>query len=145
MNDALPIVEILSSATTTDAEDLSVLVQQLSATALFSRSRLAEIIEHDATDLLVVRIDDRIIGTATLVTVPLPSGLRGHVEDVVVDRPARGRGIAKLLLNRMTELATERGFRTLDLTSRPNRESALRLYEAVGFVPRDTNVLRYTP
>ncbi|WP_420063969.1 GNAT family N-acetyltransferase [Microbacterium bandirmense] len=57
----------------------------------------------------------------------------------------RGRGIARALLVRMTELAVERGMRTLDLTSRPSRESALRLYESVGFVRRETNMLRFTP
>jgi ribosomal protein S18 acetylase RimI-like enzyme len=75
----------------------------------------------------------------------LPSGLRGHVEDVVVDASMRGRGVARHLLERMTALASERGLRTLDLTSRSSRESALRLYESVGFVRRDTNVLRFTP
>ena len=42
-------------------------------------------------------------------------------------------------------MAAERGLRTLDLTSRPSRESALRLYEGVGFRRRETNILRYTP
>lgn len=36
------------------------------------------------------------------------------------------------------------GMATLELTSRPERESALKLYESVGFRPRETNVLRYT-
>jgi ribosomal protein S18 acetylase RimI-like enzyme len=106
---------------------------------------LEAIVTHDATELLVVRVDDRIVGTATLVTFPLPTGLRGHVDDVVVDEAMRGNGIARTLLMRMTELATERGLRTLDLTSRPSRQSALRLYESVGFVRRETNVLRFTP
>ncbi|GAA1822619.1 hypothetical protein GCM10009750_01280 [Agromyces salentinus] len=63
----------------------------------------------------------------------------------MVDESMRGRGIARLLLEPLRELATERELRTLDLTSRPSRESTLRLYEAVGFVGRDTNVLRFTP
>ncbi|WP_152642360.1 hypothetical protein [Microbacterium sp. SA39] len=41
--------------------------------------------------------------------------------------------------------AVARGLRSLELTSRPYQEAALRLYASVGFVPRDTNVLRYTP
>lgn len=62
-----------------------------------------------------------------------------------MDESMRGRGVARLLLQRTIELAKARGLRTLDLTSRPSRESALRLYESVGFVRRDTNVLRFTP
>lgn len=140
-----PPVEVLSSVTDADAADLAHLLTQLSKTATFEPTRLAAIITHDATELLVVRHGGRIVGAATLVTFPLPSGLRGHVDDVVVDESMRGRGTARALLSRMTELATARGLRTLDLTSRPSRESALRLYESAGFVRRETNVLRFTP
>lgn len=142
---ALPDVEVLSSISDADASDLERLLGQLSATATFDRPRLATMITHDATELLVVRDGGRVVAAATLVTFPLPSGLRGHVDDVVVDEAMRGKGIARALLVRMTELATDRRLRSLDLTSRPARESALRLYESVGFVPRETNVLRFTP
>lgn len=145
MSESPPTVEVLSSVTDADAADIAHLIAQLSKTATFDQSRLAAIVTHDATELFVVRHNGRIVGAATLVTFPLPSGLRGHVDDVVVDDALRGRGIARALLARMTELATDRGLRTLDLTSRPSRESALRLYESVGFVRRETNVLRFTP
>ncbi|WFR67995.1 GNAT family N-acetyltransferase [Curtobacterium flaccumfaciens] len=138
-------VETLKVIDDADAAALASLLGQLSGTATFDRSRLDAIVSHDATELLVARVDGMLIGAATLVTFPLPSGWRGHVEDVVVDQSMRGRGVARLLLQRMTELAKARGLRTLDLTSRPSRESALRLYESVGFVRRDTNVLRFTP
>jgi ribosomal protein S18 acetylase RimI-like enzyme len=138
-------VELLTALTDEDANDLASLLGQLSTTATFDKSRVNAMLDHDATEVIVARSGGRIVGMATLVTLPLPSGLRGHVEDVVVDVSIRGRGVARLLLGRMTELASERGLRTLDLTSRPSRESALRLYESVGFVRRDTNVLRFTP
>lgn len=73
------------------------------------------------------------------------SGRRGIVEEVVVDHQARGRGVARLLLERITDESARRGLRTLDLTSRPSRKSALKLYESVGFERRETNVLRYVP
>lgn len=145
MSGITPAVEVLSSVTDADAADIAQLLAQLSQSATFDRPRLEAIIAHDATELLVVRDEGRIVGAATLVIFPLPTGLRGHVDDVVVDEAMRGKGIARTLLTRMTELATERGLRTLDLTSRPSRESALRLYESVGFVRRETNVLRFTP
>lgn len=145
MSELLPKVEVLSSVTDADAADIAHLLTQLSRTATFDQSRLTTIVTHDATELLVVRENGRIVGAATFVIFPLPSGVRGHVEDVVVDETMRGKGIARALLVRMTELATDRGLRTLDLTSRPSRKSALRLYESVGFVRRDTNALRFTP
>jgi ribosomal protein S18 acetylase RimI-like enzyme len=141
----LPEIEILSAVSDDDAVDLGKLLRQLSTTATFNRDRFAAIIDHDATELLVIRVDGHIVGMATLVTIPLPSGLRGHVEDVVVDAAMRGQGLARALLEQMTQLADARGLRSLDLTSRPSRVSALQLYESIGFVRRDTNVLRYTP
>lgn len=138
-------IELLDTVSAEDAEMLSRLLPQLSTTATFDIERIREILGHDATELLVARSGGRIVGMATFVTFPLPSGLRGHVEDVVVDDAMRGRGIARRLLETMTGLARDRGLRTLDLTSRPSRESALRLYESVGFERRETNVLRYTP
>ena len=128
-----------------DGEPLARLLGQLSSSATFDIDRIRAVLDHQATELLVARLDGRIVGMATLVSVPLPTGLRGHVEDVVVDQSLRGRGIARLLLETMTAMAEVQGMRTLDLTSRPSRESALRLYEAVGFERRETNVLRYTP
>lgn len=145
MTETQPRVELLSDVTDADATALAALLGQLSSTAVFDRSRIAAIVAHDATELLVVRVDGTIVGMATLVTFPLPSGIRGWVEDVVVDEAVRGRGIARLLLQRMTELATTRGLRTLDLTSRPSRGAAHRLYESVGFVRRETDVLRFLP
>lgn len=145
MEQSEPVIETLTFIDDADAAALASLLAQLSRTAEFDRSRLDAIVAHDGTEMLVARVDGTLVGTATLVTVPLPSGWRGHVEDVVVDEPMRGRGVARLLLQRITELAATRGLRSLDLTSRPARESALRLYESVGFVRRDTNVLRFTP
>lgn len=139
-----PSFRILESLNDAEAEAISRLLPQLSGTAVFDRNRIEAIIEHNATDLIVASVDDEIVGMATLVTFPLPTGVRGHVEDVVVDAGHRGSGIARLLLETMKESARNRGLRTLDLTSRPSRESALRLYESVGFARRETNALRYT-
>lgn len=138
-------VEVLTSVSDEDAADLRHLLGLLSSTAVFDRARIEAMISHDATEMLVVREQGRIVGMTTVVTFPLPTGIRGVVEDVSVHESMRGKGIARLLLQRATLLARERGLRTLDLTSRPSREAALRLYESVGFVRRDTNVLRYTP
>jgi ribosomal protein S18 acetylase RimI-like enzyme len=139
------VVEVLTMVKPDDEEPLARLLGQLSSDATFDRDRIQAVLDHQATELLVARLDGQIVGMATLVSVPLPTGLRGHVEDVVVDQSLRGRGIARQLLETMTAMAGAQGLRTLDLTSRPSRESALRLYESVGFERRETNVLRYTP
>jgi ribosomal protein S18 acetylase RimI-like enzyme len=79
----------------------------------------------------------------TLALFPLPTGARAWIEDVVVDRDARGRGVGALLTREALRLAQESGARTVDLTSRPSREAANRLYAKLGFQLRETNVYRY--
>lgn len=128
-----------------DAQQIEALLPQLSSTAAFDLDRLRTLIAAPDSHLFLAREQDRIVGMATLVTFPLVTGWRGIVEDVVVDRRARGRGIARLLLTAIIDESTRRRLRTLDLTSRPERESAIRLYESLGFERRETNVLRWVP
>lgn len=109
-----------------------------------SRSELEAIVDHDACHLLLARDDDVILGSMTLVVFPIPTGVRAWIEDVVVDGDARGRGVGEALNRRALEIARELGAKTVDLTSRPSREAANRLYQRIGFVPRETNVYRYT-
>jgi ribosomal protein S18 acetylase RimI-like enzyme len=92
--------------------------------------------------LLVARVDGAIVGTLTLVTFPIPTGLRAWIEDVVVDEAARGHGVGAALIEAAVRLARTAGARTIDLTSRPSREAANRLYERLGFHLRDSNVYR---
>lgn len=96
----------------------------------------------DANTVLIARADREIVGTLTLVMVPVPSGLRARVEDVVVDAAARGHGVAGLLMHKALQIAREAGARTVDLTSRPDREAANRLYERLGFRVRESTVYR---
>ena len=80
----------------------------------------------------------------TLVTFPIPTGLRAWIEDVVVDESARGRGVGAALSRAAVRLARAASARTIDLTSRPSREAANRLYQRLGFQLRDTSVYRMT-
>jgi ribosomal protein S18 acetylase RimI-like enzyme len=138
-------VAIVETLTVDDLRQVDALLPQLSSTAVSDHDRVQAMIDAPGVDLFVARDAGQIVGMATLVIFPLVTGWRGIVEDVVVGQHARGRGIARLLLEAITEESTHRGLRTLDLTSRPSRESALSLYESVGFERRETNVLRYVP
>ena len=75
---------------------------------------------------------------------PIPTGLRAWIEDVIVDQAARGQGIGQILTIDALRIAEKAGARTVDLTSRPSREAAGRLYERVGFQSRSTRLYRYT-
>jgi len=62
---------------------------------------------------------------------------------VVVDASTRGQGIGAALVGEALDRATSAGARTVDLTSRPSRQAANRLYVRLGFAQRETNVYRW--
>jgi ribosomal protein S18 acetylase RimI-like enzyme len=110
-------------------------------------SDLKAIVTSRASVLLVARDPDdadRIVGSLTLVLFRIPTGVRAWIEDVVTDNAAQRRGVATALNLFAIEHARKAGARTVDLTSRPDREAANRLYQRIGFEPRQTNVYRYT-
>jgi ribosomal protein S18 acetylase RimI-like enzyme len=109
-----------------------------------SRAQLTEIVTAGATDQFVARDDDgTIIGVSTLATFRIPTGVRCWIEDVIVDSAARGKGVGEALTNAMLERGKALGAITVDLTSRPSRDAANRLYVRVGFELRETNVYRF--
>jgi ribosomal protein S18 acetylase RimI-like enzyme len=120
------------------------LVGQLSSSsAPPAAAELEQIVASPATRLLVARDDgDAIVGTLTLVLFRIPTGLRAWIEDVVVDEDRRGRGVGEALTREAVRIAADAGARNVDLTSRPDREAANRLYERLGFRRRETNVYR---
>ncbi len=111
-----------------------------------TETELAAICESEASVLLIAvdrDADDQILGSLTLAWFRIPTGVRAWIEDVVVDEEARGHGVGELLNRAALDRARELGAKTVDLTSRPSREAANRLYQRIGFVARDTNVYRY--
>ncbi|SDU79534.1 Ribosomal protein S18 acetylase RimI [Arcanobacterium phocae] len=129
------------------------LIGQLSRSAKpMNGEQIEGFLAQDCVDLLVFRGDDGageageapILGMLTLVTFEIPTGWRAWVEDVVVDEAARGKGVGASLVTTAIELAKKRGAKTVDLTSRPSREAANRLYQRAGFELRETNVYRVT-
>ncbi len=138
------MIEIAAEATDELVAAFARLVPQLSQrSSLPSKSELAEMVAAPASDVLIARLDGSIVATLTLVTFRIPTGVRSWIEDVVVDDAARGHGVGEQLNRFAIELARSKGATTVDLTSRPSRVAANRLYQRIGFKPRDTNVYRY--
>jgi ribosomal protein S18 acetylase RimI-like enzyme len=122
------------------------LLPQLSRSAPpLDRAAIAAIAASPAITVLLARSSDVIVGSLTLAMFPLPTGLRAWIEDVVVDESARGQGVGGALTAAAVRQATAAGARTVDLTSRPSRAAAGRLYERAGFTLRDSRVYRYAP
>ena len=109
-----------------------------------TEAELREIVESPATVLfMAVDGDGRYVGTLTLAMFLIPTARRAWIEDVIVDESARGKGVGEALNRAALDRAKREGAKTVDLTSRPLREAANRLYERMGFKQRDTNVYRY--
>jgi ribosomal protein S18 acetylase RimI-like enzyme len=138
-------VEVVGQVTSEVVEALGRLLPQLSRSATpLDRQALERIVSSPASVLLVAREQDKIVGTLTLVMFPIPSGLRARIEDVVVDEAARGLGAGTALTREALRLARRQGARTVDLTTRPSREAANRLYARLGFQLRESHVYRFT-
>jgi len=138
-------VEVLDEVTDEAVEAFSRLVPQLSRSAPPpDAAALAIIVDSPAVRVLVARSDGDIVGSLTLAIFPTPTGVRAWIEDVVVDEAARGQGVGALLTEEAIRRAREAGARTLDLTTRPTREAAARLYERAGFKQRETRLFRYS-
>jgi ribosomal protein S18 acetylase RimI-like enzyme len=109
-----------------------------------TRDELEEIVRSPASVLLMAVGDDgAYVGTLTLALFRIPTAMRAWIEDVIVDDAARGQGVGEALNRAALDRARAAGAKTVDLTSRPSREAANRLYQRIGFTPRDTNVYRY--
>jgi ribosomal protein S18 acetylase RimI-like enzyme len=138
------VVEVAGEVTPELVEAFRRLIPQLSTSnPPPGESEIHELVHADASDVLVARVDGEIVGALTLIMFRLPTGIRARIEDVVVDGAARGMGIGERLSRAALDLAHGRGARTVDLTSRPSREAANRLYVRMGFALRQSNVYRY--
>jgi len=107
-------------------EELRRLCGQLS-TSVPTNDQLQKILDSDACHLLLAKEDDMLLGMLTL----------------RVDSDARGKGVGRALVSSALELAHQLDVKTVDLTSRPGREAANKLYQTAGFALRETNVYRY--
>jgi ribosomal protein S18 acetylase RimI-like enzyme len=140
-------VEEITEVTAEVIEAVGRLVPQLSRSARVpTDAEVAEIVRSPATVLLAARSagdGGRIVGLLTLALFRIPTGVRAWIEDVVVEESERGKGVGEALILESVRRAAAAGARTVDLTSRPSREAANRLYRRLGFAARETNVYRY--
>ena len=140
----------VSEATTVDDDLVAAfarLIPQLSSSnPAPSAEALKAIVDEPSTFLLLARDadnDGHVVGSLTLVTFRIPTGLRAWIEDVVVEGEIRRSGAGRALTLAAVEKARELGVTTVDLTSRPSREAANAMYVKLGFELRQSNLYRY--
>jgi ribosomal protein S18 acetylase RimI-like enzyme len=134
----------LDSVTPEFLEALDRMIPQLApGSPLPSREQLEAVIACETNTLLSARVNDRTVGTLTLTMLITPTGTSGWIADVVVDNDVRGKGIGEKLVREAIARAAAFGARYVDLSSRPAREAANRLYQRIGFEKRETNYYRF--
>src|ERR1700691_1604154 len=137
-------VEVAHEVSDRDLAAINRLLPQLSKSAPpLDADAVKRVVIREGNTLVLARADGEVVGMLTLVTFPIPTGLRAWIEDVVVDETARGQGVGTALTREAVRHAQAAGARTVDLTSRPTRQAANRLYERLGFELRETNAYRF--
>ena len=150
-------VELIEQSSPELVAAMERLIPQLSRSAKpLTAEQTQALVDQDSVYLFVFRTDKPVIaadgneveagtilGMLSLATFAIPTGVRAWVEDVVVDAGTRGMGAGQQLVEAAVAHAQKIGARTVDLTGRPSREAANRLYRRCGFELRETNVYRY--
>lgn len=101
-----------------------------------------QLLDSDNSHLFFLVKDEQIAGMLTVGIYHSPTGGKAWIEDVVVDEAFRGQGLSKLLVAHAIEFTKSMGIPSLMLTSNSKRIAANKLYQAMGFERKETNVYR---
>lgn len=138
-------IEQLSSSSIELIKPLNKLLKQLdNAVTSLTKEDLKQMITSSAHRLFVARRleNKEIIGMLTMVVFRIPFAKKGLLEDLVVDKQYRGKGVGTKLITTAINKACKERVAYLDFTSRPTRVAANKLYQRLGFKKRDTNIYR---
>ena len=116
------------------------------ASEAHARATFERILGDPGRAFLVAEAAGDVIGTADLVIVPnLTHAARpiAYVENVVVDRAHRGRGVGAALMAACESRARDAGAYKLQLLSNADRHAAHRFYAALGYVESARGYRRY--
>ncbi len=135
------IVE-LNTLTDTQVQEVIALMGELDPTITVTPEMVKRTVEAPGTHFIAVAAEEHIIGCASLCVFESPTGRKASIEDVVVSSAFRGQHIGKRLMEHVIEYARMLAPINLQLTSRPEREAANKLYQSLGFQKRETNAYR---
>jgi len=106
------------------------------------RERIARFVNQDDAELFVAEINSTIVGLATVRVSPNPdapmvrAGSCACLNDLVVKSEFRGSGIAKMLVDRVTEWTQSRKLPCLLINVWHDNKTALSFFTTHGFMPR---------
>ncbi len=100
------------------------------------------IVANKATPVVIVRDDTRVVGLGMLAVITKFRGHYAYIEDMMVDGDYRGRGLGEAIARKLIAIARAKKVKTIELSTRPSRVPANKLYQKLGFEPKETNVYR---
>lgn len=122
---------------------INFLLPQLSSTAKkLPMLRLSQIAKDKNTIFIGVWDGKNMIGMGFIIFILTPAGFRARIEDVVIDERHRGHGLGDKLTRLLISEARKKRVSYIELTSRPNRVAANRLYRRLGFKRHHTSMYR---
>ena len=109
---------------------------------VLTESMFHQLLDSENSHLFFIMKEEQIAGMLTVGIYYSPTGGKAWIEDVVVDETFRGQGLSKLLVAHAIEFVKSQQIPLLMLTSNPKRIAANKLYQAMGFERKETNVYR---
>ena len=118
--------------------------QLTSSPMTLSEEMFKQLLASENSHLFFLMQDEQVAGMLTVGIYYSPTGGKAWIEDVVVDEAFRGQGLSKLLVAHAIQFVESKQIPLLMLTSNPTRVAANKLYQAMGFGRKETNVYRMT-
>ena len=109
---------------------------------VLTESMFHQLLDSENSHLFFIMKEEQIAGMLTVGIYYSPTGGKAWIEDVVVDETFRGQGLSKVLVAHAIEFVKSQQIHLLMLTSNPKRIAANKLYQAMGFERKETNVYR---
>jgi len=102
---------------------------------------LSEIMEKaPQMDIVVAIENEELVGIAMMAKYKVISGHKGMIEDVVVSKDHRGKGIGRKLMEKLLEKAETENLDDVLLFSGHHRTAAITLYKSLGFQLKESGL-----
>lgn len=107
---------------------------------------IKQLYEHEGSDLLVARHDNSVVGMVTMqrLSSSAEGNFIGQLEDLVVKEDYRKMGIGSRLINRIRNVAEERGYKRIQLAADVNNDNALKFYTRRGLKRTHLSIYHYS-
>ncbi|SNR44810.1 phosphinothricin acetyltransferase [Maribacter sedimenticola] len=112
--------------------ELNAELDQLDLNSIFSA--------YGTTDIVICMDNNKLIGIAMMAKYKVISGHKGMIEDVVVAKTHRGKGIGRKLMEKLLDHAKSEQLQDILLFSGHHRTAAISLYKSLGFTLKESGL-----